>query len=193
MERKKKRGAYVALYALVLAGLLLLIRSCAPQDIDSLLSEYGIPSDQVMVVTPIDSRTHLVIYQNTTADGIGIASGLVEQEPWSSQVTLPKDVLQDNLNEPISSHRSGYQMPDGKTFDVAYGYVHDPEIVKLRLRYELNSSSEEVEADILGPSNKNQERLWYAIIQQPTTGIQLEIQGLDNVGQVIYSSQENED
>lgn len=30
MERKKKRGAYVALYALVLAGLLLLIRSCAP-------------------------------------------------------------------------------------------------------------------------------------------------------------------
>ncbi|WP_227779599.1 hypothetical protein [Paenibacillus sp. P13VS] len=27
----------------------------------------------------------------------------------------------------------------------------------------------------------------------PTTGIQLEIQGLDNGGQVIYSSQENED
>ncbi|WP_336781325.1 hypothetical protein [Paenibacillus illinoisensis] len=191
MERKKKRGAYVALYVLVLAGLLLLIRSCAPQDIDSMLSENGIHSDQVMVVTPIDSRTHLVLYQNITADGL--ASGLIEQEPWSSRVTLPQDVLQDNPNEPISSHRSGYQMPDEKTFDVAYGYVHDPEITKLRLRYELNSSSEEVEADILEPSNKNEERLWYAIIQHPTTGIQLEIQGLDNGGQVIYSSQENED
>ncbi|MCG7384402.1 hypothetical protein [Paenibacillus sp. ACRRY] len=81
-----------------------------------MLSENDIHSDQVMVVTPIDSRTHLVLYQNTTADGL--ASGLIEQEP---------------------------------------------------------------------------ERLWYAIIQQPTTGIQLEIQGLDNGGQVIYSSQENED
>ncbi|MFK0522801.1 hypothetical protein ACINKY_11410 [Paenibacillus illinoisensis] len=191
MERKKKRGAYVALSVLILAGLLLLIRSCAPQNIDSLLSENGIHPDQVMVVTPIDSRTHVVLYRNTTPDGV--SSGLVEQELWSSRVTLPQDVLQDNPNEPISTHRSGYQMSDGKAFDVAYGYVHDPEITKLRLRYELNSSSEEVEADILEPSNMNQERLWYAIIQQPTTGIQLEIQGLDNGGRVIYSSQENED
>lgn len=52
MERKKNRGAYIALYVLVLVGLLLLIRSCAPQDIDSMLNENGIHSDQVMVCNP---------------------------------------------------------------------------------------------------------------------------------------------
>lgn len=188
MKRNRKRGAYV-LFIIVLVGLLLLIRSCRPEEFGHLLSRNNIQPEQVMVVAPVDSSTHLVLYQDTQTDGI--ASALIRHRKWSSEVIKSRSVLEDNKDGPISYRLTGYQYSNDNTCYIIYGYIHNPDIIRLLIRYDPNSSVAEVEAGILDPSDQG--RLWFAVIQHPITEVQMDIQGLDNAGNSIYSSLDNED
>ncbi|MEC0123407.1 hypothetical protein [Paenibacillus pabuli] len=188
MTRNQKRGAYVV-FIIVLTGILFLIRSCKTEELAPLLTRNNIQPEQVMVVAPVDSRTHLVLYQNAQSEGI--ASALIQIRKWSSEVIKSGSVLQDNKDGPISYHLAGYPYSNDNTSYIVYGYIHNPDIVQLLIRYEPNPSSAEVEAGILEPSDQG--RLWYAVIQQPITEMQMNIRGLDNAGNTIYSTLDNED
>ncbi|MCZ1263191.1 hypothetical protein ACIOBL_20845 [Paenibacillus taichungensis] len=188
MTRNRKRGAYV-LFIIVLVGFLLLIRSCKTEEFAPLLTRNNIQPEQVMVVAPVDSRTHLVLYQDTQTEGI--ASALIQDRKWSSEVAKSGSVLDDNKDGPISYRLTGYQYSNDNTCYIVYGYIHNPDITRLLIRHEPNSSVEEVEAGILDPSDQG--RLWFAVIQQPITEMQMDIRGLDNAGNMIYSSLDNED
>ncbi|WP_339849316.1 hypothetical protein MKY42_05300 [Paenibacillus sp. FSL W7-1088] len=188
MTRNRKRGAYV-LFIIVFVALLLLIRSCKPEEFAPLLARNNIQPEQVRVVAPVDSRTHLVLYQDTQTEGI--ASALIQQRKWSSKVIKSENVLEDNKDEPISYRLTGYQYSNDNTCYIIYGYIHNPDIIRLLIRYNPNSPVAEVEAGILDPSDQG--RLWFAVIQQPITEMQMDIRGLDNAGNTIYSSLDNED
>jgi|GEM_PF-4618251 len=189
--RYRKQGAYVFFF-LLLAGMLLLIRSCGPQDIDSVLSENGIDSEQVKLITTIEPRKQLILYQDFTMNRLTPA--LIQQKMWFSKLTQIGGGLQDNPAEPLSSHISGYQGPDGQMIYVIYGYLHDADITQLHIRYEPNLASSQVEAEIVEPSpDQSSGRLWYAVIQQPIHEMIWDIKGLDDKGHIIYASLDNEE
>ncbi|WP_405171737.1 hypothetical protein MHI12_05010 [Paenibacillus sp. FSL H8-0280] len=77
----RKRVAYVLFFVLVA---LFLIRSCGPQDIDSVLSQNGIDSEQVKLITTIEPRTQLVLYQDFTTNNLTPA--LIQQKMWFSEL-----------------------------------------------------------------------------------------------------------
>ncbi|UPK44926.1 hypothetical protein [Paenibacillus pabuli] len=188
MTRNQKRGTYVV-FIIVLVGLLLLIRSCKTEEFDTLLTRNNIQPEQVMVVSPIDSSSHLVLYKDTQTDGI--ASAMIQNRRWSSKVTKSGGVLEDNKDEPISYHLTRYPYSNDNTSYIVYGFIHNPDIIRLLIRYGPDSSSAEVEAGILEPSDQG--RLWYAVIKQPITEMRMDIRGVDNAGNTIYSSLDNED
>lgn len=189
--RNRKQGAYV-LFFILLAGMLFFIRSCGPQDIDSVLSKNGIPPEQVKLITTIEPWTQLVLYQDLTTNGL--TPTLIQQKMWSPKLTKIGGSLRDNPAEPLSTHISGHKVSDGKMIYVIYGYLHDANIPQLHRRYEPKPASSQVEAEIAEPSSdQSSGRLWYAVIQQPIYEMIWDIKGLNGEGHIIYSSLGNED
>ncbi|WP_127547333.1 hypothetical protein [Paenibacillus amylolyticus] len=185
----RKRVAYVLFFVLVA---LFLIRSCGPQDIDTILSEKGIPPEQVKLVTTIEPRTQLVLYQDLTTNNLTPA--LIQQKMWFSELARMGGGLQDNPSEPLTSHISGYEESKGKMIYIIYGYLHDADITQVHIRYEPNLASSRLEADIVkSSSNQSNGRLWYAVIQQPIHEMIWDIKGLNDEGHIIYSSLDSED
>ncbi|OMF11758.1 hypothetical protein BK131_19990 [Paenibacillus amylolyticus] len=188
MTRNWKRTAYVLFFVLVA---LFLIRSCGPQDIDTILSEEGIPPEQVKLVTTIETRTQLVLYQDLTTNNLTPA--LIQQKMWFTELARIGGGLQDNQAEPLTSHISGYEESKGKMIYIIYGYLHDADITQLHIRYEPKPVSSQVEAKIVEPSpDQSSGRLWYAVIQQPIHEMIWDIKGLNDEGHVIYSSLDSE-
>jgi len=184
----RQRVAYVLFFVLVA---LFLIRSCGPQDIDTILSEKGIPPEQVKLVTTIEPRTQLVLYQDLTTNNLTPA--LIQQKMWFSELARMGGGLQDNPVEPLSSHISGYEESKGKMIYIIYGYLHDADITQVHIRYEPNLASSRLEAEIVeSSSDQSSRRLWYAVIQRPIHEMIWDIKGLNDEGHVIYSSLDSE-
>lgn len=191
MTRNWKRTTYV-LFFVLLAATLFLISSCGPQDIDTILSEKGIPPEQVKLVTTIEPRTQLVLYQDFTTSNLTPA--LIQQKMWFSELARIGGGLQDNPAEPLSSHISGYEKSKGKMIYIIYGYLHDADITQVHIRYEPNLAYSRLEAKIVEPSpDQSSGRLWYAVMQQPIHEMIWDIKGLNDEGHVIYSSLDSED
>ncbi|WP_145146235.1 hypothetical protein [Paenibacillus xylanexedens] len=184
----RKRVAYVLFLVLVA---LFLIRSCGPQDIDTILSEKGILPEQVKLITTFEPRTQLVLYQDLTTNNLTPA--LIQQKVWFSELARIGGGLQDNPVEPLSSHISGYEESKGKMIYIIYGYLHDADITQVHIRYEPNLASSRLEAEIVeSSSDQISGRLWYAVIQQPIHEMIWDIKGLNDEGHVIYSSLDSE-
>lgn len=191
MTRNWKRTTYV-LFFVLLAATLFLIRSCGPQDIDSVLSKNGINSEQVKLVTTIEPRTQLVLYQDLTTNNLTPA--LIQQKMWFPELARIGGGLQDNPAEPLSSHISGYEESKGKMIYIIYGYLHDADITQVYIRYEPNLASSRLEAEIMeSSSDQSSGRLWYAVIKQPIHEMIWDIKGLNDEGRIIYSSLDSED
>lgn len=185
--RNRKRLTYVLFLFLAL----FLIRSCGPQDIDTILSEKGILPEQVKLITTIEPRKQLVLYQDLTTNNLTPA--LIQQKMWFSELAKIGGGLHDNPSEPLSSHISGYEESKGKMIYIIYGYLHDADITKVHIRYEPDPASAQVEAAIIeSSSDQSSRRLWYAVTQQPIHEMIWDIKGLDDKGHIIYSSLDSE-
>lgn len=184
----RQRVAYVLFFVLVA---LFLIRSCGPQDIDTILSEKGIPPEQVKLVTTFEPRTQLVLYQDLTTNNLTPA--LIQQKMWFTEMARIGGGLQDNPAEPLTSHISGYEESKGKMIYIIYGYLHDADITQVHIRYEPNLASSRLEAEIVeSSSDQSNGRLWYAVMQQPIHEMIWDIKGFNDEGHVIYSSLDSE-
>lgn len=148
--------------------------------------------EQVKLVTTIEPRTQLVLYQDLTTNNLTPA--LIQQKLWFSELDKLGGGLHDNPAEPLSSHISGYEKSKGKMIYIIYGYLHNADITQVNIRYEPDPASAQVEAEIVeSSSDQSSGRLWYAVIQQPIHEMIWDIKGLNDEGHMIYSSLHSED
>ncbi|WP_338591367.1 hypothetical protein V6669_05145 [Paenibacillus sp. Y5S-9] len=156
-----------------------------------MLGQNGIDFEQVKLITTIEPRTQLVLYQDLTTNNLTPA--LIQQNMWFPELARIGGGLQDNPTEPLSSHISGYEESKGKMIYIIYGYLHDADITQVHIRYESNLATSRLEAEIVkSSSNQSSGRLWYAVIQQPIHEMIWDIKGLNDEGHIIYSSLDSE-
>ncbi|MDQ0171807.1 hypothetical protein [Paenibacillus tundrae] len=188
MTHMRKRGIRIGLglfvAALVSAMLLLLLNTYGfSRDLDAMLTKYNIQSEQVKVVADIDSRTQLVFYDNYATEGLSLA--FAQQKRWSSELKLTGGSLYDDPSERVNTRISALKWSDTDYNTILYGKIHDPDITQLRVSYDTASASTPIEANIAPLANED--RLWYVILTEPLTEVKLNMVGLNEAGDTIYT------
>lgn len=175
-------GLFVA--ALVSAMLLLLLNTYGfSRDLHTMLNEYNIQPEQVKVVADIDSRTQLAFYDNYATEGLSLA--FAKQKRWSSELRLTGGSLYDDPSERVNTRISALKWSDTDYNTILYGKIHDPDITQLRVSYDTASASTSIEANIAPLANED--RLWYVILTEPLTEVKLNMVGLNEAGDTIYT------
>ena len=188
MTHMRKRGIRIGLglfvAALVSAMLLLLLNTYGfSRDLHTMLNEYNIQPEQVKVVADIDSRTQLVFYDNYATEGLSLA--FAQQKRWSSELRLTGGSLYDDPSERVNTRISALKWSDTDYYTILYGKVHDPDITQLRVSYDTASASTPIEGNIAPLANED--RLWYVILTEPLTEVKLNMVGLNEAGDTIYT------
>ncbi|MEY8743918.1 hypothetical protein AB9M62_31640 [Bacillales bacterium AN1005] len=188
MTHMRKRGVRIGLglfvAAVVSAMLLLLLNTYGfSRDLHTMLSEYNIQPEQVKVVADIDSRTQLVFYDNYATEGLSLA--FAQQKRWSSELRLTGGSLYDDPSERVNTRISALKWSDTDYNTILYGKIHDPDITQLRVSYDTASASTPIEANIAPLANED--RLWYVILTEPLTEVKLNMVGLNEAGDTIYT------
>ncbi|WP_128100500.1 hypothetical protein [Paenibacillus sp. DCT19] len=188
MTHMRKRGIRIGLgvfvAALVSAMLLLLLNTYGfSRDLDTMLNEFNIQPEQVKVVADIDSRTQLIFYDNYATEGLSLA--FAQQKRWSSELRLTGCSLYDDPSERVNTRISALKWSDTDYNTILYGKIHDPDITQLKVSYDTASASTLIEANIAPLANED--RLWYVILTKPLTDVKLNMVGLNENGDTIYT------
>lgn len=188
MTHMRKRGIRIGLglfvAALVSAMLLLLLNTYGfTRDLDAMLMKHNIQPEQVKVVADIDSRTQLIFYDNYATEGLSLA--FAQQKRWSSELRLTGGSLYDDPSERVNTRISALKWSDKDYNTILYGKIHDPDITQLKVSYDTASDSTPIKANIAPLANED--RLWYVILTEPLTEVKLNMVGLNEAGDTIYT------